>query len=274
MKSIKKIVYVHGFGGRDPFSDFEKKLRNFFEKINFRDRVAIESYSWNSGNINLKNLGYLWSEAKKEAENEAIKFANYINKLESDNVEYYIVAFSLGSFVVLNALNITNSLKNIKKVIFMGAASPNSFTLTKTVDSKILNYYSPNMDKVLSNLYNNIEGVPAGGVVGFQDFKSFQNIKTNFTHKIGQNYLELVDTIGWLISFKEGFIVSGETNINIPIKTLGGHTFWHHVYENDKIIIQYNAILGWYRALNSLNERLCWSKNLHAILKGLNITDW
>jgi len=273
---MTKIIYIHGFGGKEPYSEFEKKMRLFFESINFRNKISIESYPWNSQHIDLKRITYLWEEAKKEAVYEAEKLAIYLKNLEKENTHYYLIAFSLGTFVVLNALNLMNEFNFIKKIIFMGSASPKNFKITAKINNKIINYYSIKKDKVLENLYGNIEGIPAGGLVGFDDLNNFINIKTNCVHKLGHNYLNLAEAIGYLITFNENFITEGSVNLNWEISTMGGKVFWDDIYENDKIIIQQNDyIFKRYRAIDKIsNKRLCWSKNLHAVLKEMQINKW
>jgi hypothetical protein len=231
LNSTTKIIFIHGFDGgtTEKESKFDDDIREvFMEYAMFNPDV--EFYQWDSkGRILTKGVlpqiikdtvtfPLRWKKAKIYAKkHEAKNFLNYIEKLEDKKQPYYIIGYSLGTKVIVEALNLRKDKFNmLKGIYFIGAAIPESTKINTKIlpnNFKIINFYSPKYDQVLKKIYNIAEnpsaflgfGDRAGGEKGFKDENIFKNFKTNSSHLNIDDcgFMNMGYSIGYLIAMNE-----------------------------------------------------------------------
>lgn len=267
-----EVVYVHGFGKQPDEPEFSKKIKRFL--INQSIDFEIFNYHWDSSSIELKYLPRNWLFAKKLAEKESSNFSYFIRKREEKGIPYYIVAFSLGTSVVLKGLNqLQMKLMHLRGIFFMGAAIPNNSTLKSGIlpnKTKIINYHSK-WDNVLSRLYRGIEPEDPGGLVGFSDMSIFENYNVKCGHVKLITYDKILEPIAYLILANQGIFIKGFLLPKLKVRTLGGKTFWNDVIKIGKYLIQQNSIFGYYRGIDLEDNyrRVFLSRNLHTIIQNI-----
>ncbi len=279
------FVYVHGFGEKRFPPAFETKLKEFLEPHTFKTTVT--TYRWESFEIDFSQVAHQWTEAKKNADLEAKNFAkNVLGKMEKEENPYYIIAYSLGTRVVSEAIKAVGAkLSHVKGIYYLGSALPNTYVVDGTHlpdGMKVINYYSEYFDDALKIAFFNAEGIKAGGETGFTDTTHIQNFRTSCTHvyKGGiaqRDYSDLAEPIGYLALFNlNRFIGSNTTNINLKMPVWQGKMHWNDVMileKNSKqILFQHNVNSNHYRAVllsKDKRKRIGWNSNLHTLLHQL-----
>ena len=215
-----------------------------------------------------------------------------IDRLEKENTPYVLVGFSVGSRVVLRALEESGgNLKQLKGVYFLGSAMTKDTTLARDVlpsKMKIINYHSPLKDSVhrLAFAFMNMED--AGGRVGFDDAKVFDNYRVSCSHVhkgvgVHIDYSQMADAIAYVALFKEGVQIQGKTSLNWRSQVGEGDVWWNKVLrwpckidgKVQEVEIEQNSLNAkYYRALvestDGKRRRVARGSNVHAILKKLN----
>ena len=286
------FIYVHGFGGEKDNPQFCENMSAFLSKSKAPARV--ENYPWNSVKVDILKAGTSWRESEKRADEESLHFAaNVIDKYEHARTPYVLVAFSVGSRVVLGALEARKgNLKALQCVYFLGSAMRKDVRLPENVlpaGMKIVNYHSPLRDKVHRTAFSFMSDIPAGGEAGYDDATVFDNHAVSCTHAhkgvgVHIDYSQLAVPIGYIELFKNGFRAPGKLSFNFDFKVGQGDVWWNQVLrvlavQDGKqvpvVIEQSNMRASYFRALmikkDGTRERIARGKNLHSILTFLKV---
>jgi len=282
------VVYVHGFCEYEQIPPFEAKLRAFFDRLSLN--ASVSTYRWDSRKMDFRKVVHQWTQSKLKASKAAKPFMeNVIAKLETQQVPYFIVAYSLGSRVAMGALTHGGArLRYLRGIYLMGAALPHTFKVKEGSLPKelgIVNYYSRYLDTALKVSFYNAEGVKAGGEIGFDDTTVFENYRTVCTHvhkggPIQRDYSSLAGPIGYLALLDQRIFVKGKgTGYNVPLPVGAGSVNWHDITRFERrqgaLLIQQNANTRHYRAVaideRDKRARKAWGTNLHSILAELQL---
>ncbi len=287
------FVYIHGFGGEKEAPQFCDNMRGFLAGTNNRSRVV--NYRWDSGKVDPLRAGASWQNSQKRADQEAGRFRReIINRLEEGQSPYVLIGFSVGSRVIMAALeDIDSPLRNLCGVYFLGSAMTRDSTLTDRAvlpsGMKIINYHSPLRDTVHSAAFNFMSEIPAGGQVGFDDHAVFENRRVSCSHAhkgigVHIDYSGLAGAIASLELYRMGFRIPGKTKLNIAMPVGEGSVWWNKVLPVEVLrdngparfeIEQHNMRYGYFRALRISDEgkrtRVARGENLHAILEQLGV---
>ena len=179
------FVYIHGFGGVKESPVFCENLREFLATTEYSCEVW--NYEWDSVKINPTKVGANWLKAERRADAEASRYKKaVIDKLEAQKVPYVLIGYSVGSRVVLGALERAEGKERmLRGVYFLGSAMSSDQTIKASYlppKMKIVNYHSPVRDQVHQIAFNFMEDVPAGGRVGFKDTTVFENYPVACSH--------------------------------------------------------------------------------------------
>jgi hypothetical protein len=284
------VLFVHGFGGRVNASDFTQEMQELFGLFD-KFQINVETYTWNSKEFNVINVIKQWPLANKEAKKEADYFLEYITKFESRGRPYYLIGYSLGTKVVSIALQKANlKLSNLKGLYFIGAAIPQNMKIPSEnlpEGLKIINFFSPKYDKTLANLYTikglktKIDGQLAGGQVGFDDHSIFKNLKTDASHSPDDddcNFLNMGNSIGYLIAINEGYSLSNYDESKFPINIINTCNSpekitnrWNNLIWDEDIVFQQNSCgshVNYFRtkSMKQRKEKEGKSCNLHKLI--------
>ena len=286
------FVYLHGFGGEKKKAQFYINMKEFLSNVPYD--CEVQNYLWDSVKIKITQAGASWLEAERNADAEAKKFKRtVIDKLEAEKTPYVLIGFSVGSRVVLRALEESNgNLKMLRGVYFLGSAMTRDTSINKKClppGIKIINYHSPLRDKVHRLAFNFMEKVPAGGRTGFDDEDVFDNYAVSCAHAhkgIGPHidYSQLAYAIGYVALLKERIFIPGKTDYNITTSVAKGNVWWNQILRMDYTvkgkpttlqIEQLNLNLDYFRAIvifaDGKRKRLARGNNLHAIIDDLNV---
>ena len=287
------FVYIHGFGGLRENPKFCRNLREFLAGKGTGSKVI--NYEWDSVAVDPLKPAASWLKSQQRADAEAAKFkAEIIDKQEAAGSRYVLVGFSVGSRVILRALEQCDArLEGLAGVYFLGSAITKDTTLAKRValpeGMKITNYHSPLRDKVHAMAFKMMSDTPAGGQDGFDDQEVFENLPVSCTHAhkgvgVTIDYSGLAEAIGAIELFQNGTRIPGDTSFNIKSPVGGGDVWWNKVMrvqvDNDDgsatfEIEQHNARPGYYRALRvgegGQRTRVARGGSLHAILGELGV---
>ena len=284
------FVYLHGFGGVKEKPRFVANMKEFLETVDYA--CEVRNYEWDSVDIHVLKAGANWLKAERQADAEAVRFKrDVMDRLEEENTPYVIIGFSVGSRVVLRAIEQSGGdLRMLRGVYFLGSAMTRDTTIaTKYLPQgmKIVNYHSPSRDSVHRIAFNFMADIPAGGQVGFEDESAFDNYAVSCAHAykgVGPHidYSQLAYAIGYVALFKERVFVQGDTAYNIPTRVSGGDVWWNKILRMDYTsneqagtleIEQLNMNLDYFRAVfisgSGERRRLARGNNLHAILDEL-----
>jgi|APSaa5957512622_1039677.scaffolds.fasta_scaffold09631_1 hypothetical protein len=284
------FVYVHGFGGVKANPRFCVNLREFVAEVPYR--CEVRNYPWDSVRIDVMKAGAKWQEAETKADIEAEAFKKrIIDPLEAEKTPYVLVGFSVGSRVVLRALERSaGSLQMLRGVYFLGSAMTRTTSIkegTLPAGMRITNYHSPHKDTVHRLAFNFMKSTDAGGYTGFADTKIFENypVSCSHTHKgIGAHidYSQLAYAIGYVALLQDRLFVPGSTSYNIPTRVANGHRWWNKILRMDYTynhqpctleIEQYNMNLDYFRAVvvtpGNKRKRLARGNNIHAIIDAI-----
>ncbi|OVE74203.1 hypothetical protein BVX94_01155 [bacterium B17] len=287
------FVYIHGFGGIKKKPQFCENMRDFLTETKAHARV--ENYPWDSVKVEILKAGSNWRDSEKLADKEASPFAaSVIDKYEKTQTPYVLVGFSVGSRVVLRALEArSGKLNSLQGVYFLGSAMTKDTTLSKNIlpsGMKITNYHSPLRDKVHKTAFYFMSDLPAGGEVGYDDTNIFENLAVSCTHAhkgfgIHIDYSQLAVPIGYIELFKRGTIIPGKLKFNTGNIVGEGGVWWNKVTKvtapvdgklSEVIIEQNNMRAEYFRALKTNKDgsrtRIARGNNIHAILTYLGIT--
>jgi len=280
------FVYIHGFGGEKESPQFCVNMREFLSKT--RTPARVENYPWDSVKIDILKAGASWRESEKKADEESLRFAaGIIDKYEQARTPYVLIGFSVGSRVVLGALEARKGkLKALQGVYFLGSAMARDATLSKNVlpaGMKIVNYHSPLRDTVHKTAFSFMSGPPAGGEAGFDDYA----VSCTHAYKgvgVHLDYSQLAVPIAYVALFKKGILIPGRLSFNIAGGVGKGDVWWNKVLRvsaelGDKrvpvVIEQSNMKAEYFRALmikkDGTRERIARGRNLHAILTFLKV---
>ncbi len=286
------FIYVHGFGGEKNNPQFCANMSEFLSKTKAPARV--ENYPWDSVGVDILKPGTSWHESETRADEESLRFAaNVIDKYEQARTPYVLVGFSVGSRVVLGALEARKgNLKALQGVYFLGSAMSKDTRLSENVlqaGMRIVNYHSPLRDKVHRTAFSFMNDLPAGGEVGYDDTTVFDNYAVSCTHAhkgigVHIDYSQLAVPIGYIALFKNGVLVPGRLSFNFGLKVGEGDVWWNKVLRVSAVvggrqvpvvIEQSNMRADYFRALVSkkdgTRERIARGKNLHSILTFLKV---
>lgn len=286
------FIYIHGFGGEKKNPQFHENMKEFLLKN--RSSARVENYSWDSVKVDILKPGASWKKSEKRADEESLHFASgIIDKYEHARTPYVLVGFSVGSRVVLGALEARKGrLKTLQGVYFLGSAMTQDANLSKNVlpmGMKIVNYHSPLRDKVHRTAFSFMNNLEAGGQVGFDDTAVFDNYAVSCTHAhkgIGPHidYSQLAVPIGYIELFRQGVLIPGKLNFNLTRKVKEGDVWWNKVLrvsavldgkQMPLVIEQSNMKADYFRALlikkDGTRERVARGHNLHALLTFLKI---
>lgn len=283
-----KVIYVHGFGGKRYFPEFERDIK----KTLYISNAEVDMYSWNSEGLSNSlyalvfqiasgKATHMWRRANERASSEeSTEFLNQINRYEKKGISYYIVGYSLGAKIVVEALKKQKvRLKNVKGVFFLGAAIPNGTEFDRSIlpsHLKITNYHSPKHDNVLKYLYKIVMFEKAGGSEGFTNTEIFENMETQSSHSPSTdkrcNFLNMANAIGYLISMEEGTLNQSDGVCSSP-KPSGDR--WNNIMKiSEKLTIQQNSCINstdHFRLVKSGylfgNDTIGESCNLHSLLR-------
>ena len=286
------FVYVHGFGGEKADPQFCVNMREFLAEAKIPARVA--NYPWDSVEVDVLKAGASWRESERRADEESQRFAStVIDKYEQSQTPYVLVGFSVGSRVVLGALEARKGqLKSLQAVYFLGSAMARDTSLPKDVlppGMRITNYHSPLRDKVHKTAFSFMSGLPAGGEVGYDDDLVFENYAVSCTHAykgvgVHIDYSQLAVAIGYIELFKKGIIIPGRLNFNLGSRVGEGDIWWNKVLQVSAtvrgkrmpvVIEQSNMRADYFRALvikkDGSRKRIARGRNLHAIFRFLKV---
>ena len=285
------FVYAHGFGGVKKSPEFCENLEEFLTEKGVQS-ANVMNYEWDSVKVDVLQAGASWIKAQENADAEAPKFKReVIDKLESEGRPYVLVAFSVGTRVVLKSLELCETeLKGLRGVYFLGSAMTKDTTLKNRnalpEGMKITNYHSPLRDIVHRVSFNFMSDTPGGGQVGFEDETLFENYPVSCAHAhkgvgLATDYSVLAEAIAYLELFKHGTIVPGRTKLNLETPVMEGEVWWNHLQtvelpDGRKIELeQHTARPEYYRALKLAKDgkryRIARGENLHAILRELGV---
>jgi pimeloyl-ACP methyl ester carboxylesterase len=287
------FVYIHGFGGEKQSPQFCKNMREFLNRADDKSRVV--NYRWDSVKVDPLRAGASWKNSQKRADQEAQRFRKeIIDHLESRHSPYVLVGFSVGSRVILRALeNIDQPLSHLAGIYFLGSAMTRDTTLADSTalpkGMRIINYHSPLRDIVHSTAFNFISAMPAGGQVGFDDSAVFENRRVSCAHAykgVGAHidYSGLAGAIASLELYKRGIRIPGTTKFNVVMRVGEGSMWWNRIL-NVRVLLdkgpaifeieQHNMRPGYFRALRisagGNRTRIARGENLHAILEKLGV---
>lgn len=286
------FVYIHGFGGEKRDPQFCVNMTEFLTETKATARV--ENYIWDSVEIEIPKAGANWRECENRADEESSHFAaRIIDKYEQTRTPYVLVGFSIGSKVVLGALEARKGkLKYLHGVYFLGSAMPKDTSLSEDVlpsGMKIINYHSPLRDKVHRTAFRFINDLPAGGEVGYDCTSTFENYAVSCTHThkgvgVHIDYSQLAVPIAYIELFKKGFLIPGRLSFNLTSKVGEGDVWWNKVLRVSAmldgkpvpvVIEQNNMRADYFRALmikdDGTRKRIARGQNLHAILTFLDV---
>lgn len=292
LKEKLVFVYLHGFGGVKKNPRFCVNLREFLAKVDCD--CEVRNYEWDSVDIKVAKAGANWLEAEKKADAEAKAFkSSVIDRLEMKNTPYVLVGFSIGSRVILRALEESGgNLRMLRGVYFLGAAMTRDTSIDERclpLGMKIINYHSPLRDSVHRIAFNFMEKIPAGGLVGFDNKDVFDNYAVSCTHAykgVGPHidYSQLAYAIGYIALLKERVFIPGGTAYNIATPVGKGEVWWNKILRMDCTIKeqpctleieQFNLDLSYFRAIvvssDGTRRRAARGNNLHAILNDLGV---
>jgi len=267
-----RIIYVHGFGGRNENPSFHIKLQGFLQSK--RVSLGLETFAWDSLPSTPDIVVHNFLRSQEESYKAGEILASTIASLESQQCNYHIVGFSLGANVVRHALSaLRQPLSYLKSVYFLGAAFPHNTTINEGIlpaTGRYHNYFSGN-DMTLKISYFNVSNTYAAGTTGIEKTTLFRNLQTQCTHTLMYNYDVLADAIGYLVAWDEDQIIPGTRNFNIIAPTVGGKLHWNNICYYKNCIVQQNIHSGHYRALQDtpLMKRRAWGDNLHVVLQAL-----
>lgn len=288
------FIYIHGFGGEKIAPQFCVNMKEFLTETKAPARV--ENYIWDSVEIEILKAGANWRASEQRADEESSHYAaSIIDKYEQTQTPYVLVAFSLGSRVVLGALEARKGkLRSLRGVYFLGSAMAKDTGLSEHVlpsGMKIINYHSPLRDKVHKMAFHFMNDLPAGGEVGFEDATAFENYAVSCTHThkgvgVHIDYSQLAVPIAYIELFKKGFLIPGQLSYNVTSKAGEGDVWWNKVLRVSAmwdgkrvpvVIEQNNMNAGYFRALMVKNDgtrkRIARGQNLHTILTLLSVDD-
>lgn len=218
------VLFVHGYTGKVNLSRFTQDMQPILSSYN--KKYIVETYTWESGGIS-KNPLKNWKEANRQAADEAEELAERLQLFEDNDRPYYLIGYSLGAKVVVNALKeMEEDAEHLRGVYLLGAAISADEEIDSGIFSesfKIYNYYSPYYDKVLKRIYRVAEFLKkAGGKIGFRNSEEFNNYETAASHSPSDgkcNFLNMSKPLAHLIAYREGHMVSGEVSERNVIKT-------------------------------------------------------
>ena len=287
------FFYIHGFGGEKKSPQFCDNMREFLAGADNRSRVL--NYRWDSVKVDPLRAGASWQSSQRRADREAERFRReIIDRLEEEQSPYVLVGFSVGSRVIMGALEDKKSpLGNLCGVYFLGAAMTSDTTLSDREvlpeGMRIINYHSPVRDTVHSAAFKFMSEIPAGGQVGFDDHAVFENRRVSCSHAhkgvgVHIDYSGLAGAIASLELYKRGIRIPGKTKLNIIMPVGEGSVWWNKVLPVEVLrrsdrgrfeIEQHNMRYGYFRAVrigeDGKRTRVARGENLHAILEQLGI---
>jgi pimeloyl-ACP methyl ester carboxylesterase len=285
------FVYLHGFGGAKKRPRFCANLQEFLDDAELSNRII--NYEWDSVRIEVLQAGASWLDAEKRADEDAVKFKlTVLDRLEREQTPYVLIGFSIGSRVLLGALDNSNGkLDMLRGVYFLGSAMTRDTTLDRARlprDMKIFNYYSPRWDIVHQTSFNFMNRVAAGGLRGFTDTEVFENYAVSCTHThkgvgVHIDYSQLAVAIAYMTLYKEGIVLEGRAGINLETSVGEGELWWNKVWRvpcridgtlETVEIEQNNVVAEYFRALlikpDGDRKRIARGSNMHAVLKEIN----
>lgn len=286
------FVYIHGFGGLKKNPEFCQNMREFIAESGGGSQVI--NYEWDSVKVSPLRAGASWKTSQQHADKEAGRFkSEVLDKLEKKKSRYVLVGFSVGSRVVLGALEKTSDeLKSLKGIYFLGSALTRDTTLRNRdalpEGMKITNYHSPSHDIVHRAAFEFMSPVPAGGRVGFSDGTLFENLPVSCSHAhkgvgVHIDYSGLAEAIAEIELYQSGARRPGETKFNWKTRVGEGGVWWNRVatvrashgatpVEVD--IEQHNMRHGYFRALlvddTGGRTRIARGEDLGAILSEID----
>jgi hypothetical protein len=294
LSSSLRLVFVHGFGGKEEQPPFVENLKRFAVGLEYP--LTIETYSWDSVELDYSVAGYNWTIATQKALGEAARFkSDVLDKLERKRKPYVLVGYSLGARVIAEALDRRDRpLSFVRGIYFMGAAMGADFRLKRSVlppGMKVVNYHSPTYDQALKIGFYFMAGKRAGGEIGFEDDGTFVNYPVACTHEnkgagIHCDYSQLAVPVGYLCLRTQGVDMPGETRLNVRTRVGEGETWWNDIVTfadvqlgEEKVTItiqQHKANADHFRAVSQASPdapryREAWGNNLHAILAELGL---
>ncbi|MFT5467293.1 MAG: pimeloyl-ACP methyl ester carboxylesterase [Verrucomicrobiales bacterium] len=279
------FVYIHGFNGAKPKPAFCEFLREFLTDNGVSSKVI--NHEWDSVRIDPAHAQACWIQAEKNADAEAAKFKRVIiDRLEAKGDPWVLVGFSIGSRVVLRALEQTeNQLKHLQAIYFLGSAMPRDTTMRSRAalpdGLNIISYHSPVCDLALQTAFEFMYEIPAGGRFGFEDDDVFVNLPVSCTHVhagVGAHtdYSVLAEPIGAMELFRQGVFIGGSMKPNQETAVLESGILWNSVLRltteagTEVEIEQHNLRNEYYRALrlepNGERRRFARGESLQAIL--------
>ena len=279
------FVYIHGFGGLKKSPEFCENLNEFLAD----EEVAAEviNYEWDSVKVDILKAGASWLKAQEKADAEAAKFKReVIDRLEAQGRDYVLVGYSVGSRVVLEALESTRSrLDGLRGVYFLGSAITKDTTLKNRAalpeGMKITNYHSPMRDMVHQLAFNFMSEIPPGGQVGFDDEDVFENYAVSCAHAhkgvgVATDYSGLAEAIAFLELHEHGVSIPGKTKLNWEMPVMDGDVWWNKIRRVDNVELEQHTMRpGYYRALRVAGDgkrtRVARGENLHAIIAELDL---
>ncbi len=279
------FIYVHGFGeGGKSKIPFESSMNEFIRKKGINSKVNTFSYS--DEKLDFLNIFDQWESNVKTAESSGSKlYRDVILKYEDKKKPYYLVGYSLGTRTIAKGLQQSNrKLKYLRGIYFIGSALEHDTNVeTKMLPDgmKINNYFSPGFDCVLKISFRVAQGKNAGGEVGFDDTKLFNNYRTSCTHArkgglLTRDYSDMAPAIAYLAMQNERiFLKEDSSYYNLEMNVASGVLHWNNISKTGKILIQQNTNTGHYRAVSidsdGSRKRLAWGMNLHSVLKELQL---
>jgi hypothetical protein len=280
------FIYVHGFGEVKKTHAFEGKMNAFLKPMGLK--ASAVTFRWSEDKLKLTRVVHQWGEAKARADVASGELRNELEKLEKTKTRYVLVGYSLGCRVVAGALTDGGQLENLSGVYFMGAALPHDFKLeTQRLPPgmKIVSYHSCWFDDVLKLSFSNAEGTRAGGEVGFDDDKLFENYRTACTHihkggLMQRDYSNLAPAIGALTLLREGIAAAGApAKYNWEWRVGTGRVHWNDIARFEggaqPVLIQQNLTTKHYRAValgeDGKRTRKAWGTSLSGVLRKVGL---
>lgn len=289
-KDSLTVVFVHGLSATNRDNTSKQFCLNFTEFMQEKEvPLNLIKFNWKSPKMLSSVAPARYLKGKKLSENElSDRFVTEIlEKFESADKDYYLTAHSMGTYIVIKALEkyTSGKLEHLKGIIFLGSAIRKDYQLQNNPlpqNFKIKNYYSPFWDQTINFVYN-MEECEGAGDSGFDDETTFTNYRTACTHAykgigIHRDYSTIADAIGFVILHQENYFLPGK-NYFLRQTTVFNETInWNDILtikttQKEYLVQKFFSKNGDYRIIlkGDKNINLIQGKDLLSMLRELNL---
>jgi hypothetical protein len=272
-KNQFKIIYIHGFGGKNNYPNQIRGITKLLETYQMPPQT-VYVHPWDSEVItSLFKIPNHWEKAKEKLGQESKILKEKILEIDRSGDPIYIIAFSLGTRLLLDTLsNLEAPLNNLAHIFLLGGATSNDYELDHIKiknHTKIINYHSNKRDFALK-AFAAREDRDAIGYSGFsKNYTYLKQFNVNRSHLslsaneisstinensllkliyntmsypsqeiIAPSYNTFTDCIMEMIAYLEKWrypstLTSKTPNKNYVLKTKTGHVFWDTIYSTN-----------------------------------------